>query len=66
MKKKMIKTLITFLVSIALFAILNTVDAYASTNGYTQEGAVNYARGLVGTQWDVDGTGYDCVDIVKK
>ena len=51
---------------IILLSLIYVHQVYAGTNGYTQEGAVNYARGLVGTKWDVDGTGYDCVDIVKK
>ena len=37
-----------------------------STNGYTQDRAVAYARSLVGEHWDVDNGSVDCVDIIKK
>ena len=66
LRDSFLKQLTMFIVVVASAICLYAgIEVYAGTNGYSQEAAVNYARGLVGQYVNVDASGYDCDDIQK-
>ncbi|MBQ5995958.1 MAG: S-layer homology domain-containing protein [Clostridia bacterium] len=62
--KKALSFTLSMIMLLSVFTGLS-FEAVASTNGYTQSSAVDYAKSLVGKKWDVDNSSYDCVDIIK-
>lgn len=65
MKKRLLSILLTLCITIGtLSTVLPT--AKASTNGYSQEAAVEWINNSVGTANDIDGAwGVQCVDLVN-
>ncbi|MBP5291435.1 MAG: hypothetical protein J6Y90_02305, partial [Lachnospiraceae bacterium] len=63
---KQFKVLLNIAIILACVILIAVTASKAdSEEQYTQEKAVEYARSLEGQAIDVDGTGYDCVDIAK-